>query len=1692
MAVSPVTVKYDGKAPWGEAVPFVSIDREPLFFGGKWGQVVNVTLNGQLAIGLNADCWECTTAGAPDGTYYMGVQNDPIECPSGISVPAPQDKCLQQSNWSMPYPKGLKILEDARDEIISTFSKTLKTFEFEDSETPPNKMSFSNTVVESVDFPESGYHALLEYVVRLKCYEHDYFLAQGIVDPLDEFSLTEGEDGSMTVAHNISARGVDFTINGATKNGLDNAIEWVNMRMGECNMSDAGTVTAWDGGTGAGKLYLVLLNQTEKINRLEGEYGITENFIAYLDEDNAVEGIKAVSKYSISIKQSLEQDFTVVDITGEIKGGKNTTLQELRDAVAKNDDFITPIGKKGLWEKAKEMSGLDGTPPCCTTTTTAAPIPRYASDEAGWPPPPTYWSGLLCQMRLSSSELVDDVWTCVGELQHFRLSGDAQISSNECWMMQPAVPGTSFGVVVVARKLDEQGQPEGGAICSCGMTQIMEPEDVSNIWEISSCHEDCQLCEDALPASGEPGTTTCCSAEFDWHEEYQEQKWETGVIVWLAMPLGSATGKCWKCISGALANTHWEINPDDADGPGGQGLGAWEECTCCATGVTNPCVDEKPTPMLHRIPTAYSLDENESEKIIKVKATFDTNPLFVDENGNETRHYFDHEIDLQIDEIKKTTKIKVSGSLEVRGLLTEKKHYLDDFLDGTDIMNFLWEKAMIQYELLMKVCFECTGVDPDTGGPIDYWVRADIGDTAAEAGILCATHPIYGGTLIDPNADPELCHELNTSAESISITRNPNQGTLQMSATFSDEDFLRIHKTGNIGENNKCWECHENILCCYPTEEWSEGGGWEIGDLVTYKAPGTSENLCYKVITEYANSESGHNPDWHTSLVGSNSGWEQCACCWSSTPGTTTTVDPAEDTAVSSDYIGPWVPTHQGWSCSSISSVFYFESTFNNWQPELFYRMRKTDINGTPLAGEAFICMPGAAPGVWTDLYSIQPAGQGQIANFIHNDPISGENLPLVYEHPDYFSSCGDCLNPNLGYGGVPLRWSSASHPYHHLAGSTTIPQGDYYWGSESDALAYCEAGGEDEVLSTGGYISVIENPEQICEEGTYDKASYSVNVKNPIDFVKANASGQRPNNNTQQNNFNGHWAIQNFGIKTRAKSSTKVDLTMRQDTSLLISEMEEVLRKQAEGLLISLNTSLLQNESYDVNKNISHKVSSADSINASLDRSYIPEESFCVDLPEPKGQKQCFNCVDEEGLIVGSEVYARELATAQQVCNQRWNSSTTTTAPGATTTSTTQDPASCCDHDFIWSEEYQGQAWIDGVVVTYAGRCWKCIDQLIANTYWETNPLDADGPGGQELGAWEECTCCSAGTTLIPDPLTAKPCKNCYNCLGEDGKIEDQVQAESLFDAQLKCDENAESTTEFTVATPCAMGTNTKCYNCMGLPPTGGLIYGPFNAVDDLSAQNICDKHANSPTEVEECTSETLTCYLCINQDTNASEGTVQASSDSHAQTLCELVFKDLFDESLPPLVIVPCENELKCWSCEQGSLSSCANSLEFPQGGHGTAGTSAINQQPIWQCFFGDPCDLSTGLEYPHSCPQCFLAGDTITIDYVNIDGQPLSYSTTVQSTNLSGIVFQQPFGSDPGDVIDADETLSLSLEMPVQENLCPDCGEIIIEAWTEDLALIQCGGVLGDIVNCETGQPTTTTTTTTTGGPIRQEEE
>ncbi|MAH51644.1 hypothetical protein CMI37_37855 [Candidatus Pacearchaeota archaeon] len=1040
MPVSPVSIKYDGKAPWGEAVPYIQIDRQPLFFGGKWGQVMNVTLNGQISLGLNAQCWLCNPGGqyilAPDAPTAL-IFCQAVDVANNAAAPEPdQTNCLNGGNWGnvSNYPVGVKILETARDGIIDVFRKNLKTFEFEDSETPPNKMSFPNTVVESIEFPESGYHGFLDFAIRLRCYEQDFFIAQGIVDPTDEFQLTEGEDGSMSVTHTVSARGVDFTQGasatnpGQLENGLDNAITWVNSRLGEGNMSDEGAVKAWDCGTGVGKLYLVLLNQNEKINRMEGQYSITETFIAYLDEDSAVEGLKAVSKYSVEMSQSLNDDFRNVTINGTIKGGKNTTMGELRAAVIKNDAYdmsvIPPApvaGKKGLYEKAKEISGMDGS-----------------------------------------------------DVEH---------------------------------------------------------------------------------------------------------------------------------------------------------------------------------PLLQRIPVSYSLDESIEEKQINVKAKFDTNPLFVDENGDESRHYFDYTVEVSTDEITQISKISIKGTLKVRGLITERKCYIQDFLDNTDLMDFLAKKAKAEYDVIMKVCHKCSGQDPNSDPPNEvttFYAKAQPYQSGQEA---CAHwSPYQNATAVGDPAS--LCWKLNECAESLSVTRNESSGQLNLAATFNDSDFLNVFGSGAA---DVCWECVDD---------------------------------------------------------------------------------------------------------------------------------------GTP--------------------------------------------------------------------------------------------QAVYISGTAASAKSYCEG----EFPYPEGDITVVEVSEGFCggtdnPTGCYDKASYNVLVNNPVNFVKVNASGQKEN---EENSYNGHWAIQKFGIQTRAKSTTKVNLTMRQDALVIDAAMENELRIKANEIQEILNAALKQEGTaldyegnpqvaalgtpdgpYDINKNVSHRESAAQSISVSLERSYIPEDdaSFCVEIPEPEKQKACWDCLTAAGVTRG-EVYAYQ----------------------------TDEEA---ENGTIPEEAYE-----------------KC-DQLATDLGLVVTTTTAAPSGG---GATTTTTAPAAGETHV---LTPSPCKNCYTCYGSSLVELGDVQAVDITAASTAC-MNEHGAADHVY--PCEYILEKKCYNCVA--DDGTVVVPDFDALTPEDAQQVCE-NSGEESVAEECPSPPADCYACMNMGEDPPTGYtyVYAASEEQATNECteegSTAGISLFD-----IAVVPCGEtaDLKCWKCEDESI--------------------------------------------------------------------------------------------------------------------------------------------------------------------------
>lgn len=952
-----VTVFYDGKTPWGEAVPYVQLQREPIFYGGKWGQVANISLIGQVS--------------------QWSYDNSKTMQNAGLWNP------------TLTYPTGLQNLENVRDDIIDAFSNNLRSFEFID--TSGNGMEFDNAIVEEIDFPSSGYWGTLDFRITLKCYEVDYFKAQGIMDAVDEFQTTENENGTMTVSHRISARGFAYTDrNGVIQHGLSNAIAWVDSRKGANFRSTQGIDIAWWGGTlsplgpAAGpQINLKLMSQDEKINRLQGTYEVSETFMAYLDQDNNVTTRTFGRKFTVDINESLDADFNVVTISGEYLGGKDTSLSELRQGFVGDNPAGNPAlaaePEKMLYEKARDLSGFDG------------------------------------------------------------------------------------GLIAAVGAVDGAGNP--------------------------------------IPGAG----------------------------------------------------TH--------------------------------------RPLLYSIPLGFSLEENETEKSLKIKATFDTNSLF----GN-SRYFFNHKVNVQMEELTNVTKVTVDGTLEVRGLSAEKQFYLEKFLENRDVMDFLWQAANEQHGLVGKTCWECKGGIDHDGNAIDHWIRTDIGGDWADAAIACATHP-YGGAP-DANATPDRCHELNRSASSISMVKNEVNNTLQLSASFDDEDTLEI-KMQNP-DDGTCFEC--------------------------------------------------------------------------------------------------------------------------------FY-----------------------------------PDGTSKIIKAV-----------------DQAAADAECLLVTGGQG---------------------------YQGAFAAVLP-CSIG----KIPTGK---------------DYGKAAFNVDVKSPIDYVKANASAQR--------DYNGHWAVQRFGIKTRERSNIKVDLEFREDAGVPGDYLEDTLRAQSKEIQDTLNGMLDQNYAgppggpvpspvYDVSESVRHRVTKGDKLTHTLERSYQPDEAnaICVDIDPIGDQKDCFMCADSAGSVVRS--------------------------------------ASLGDKVYV----YPSSGYQSGVGYQYSQttEAQALCDQMIGTE-------DTDGNN-------------------IVGPLTVMSCSKCWQCWDVDGIMLSQVTADSEPEADGKCPNNTHAVIE------CDLSVSVDCYECWGGPEYDTKTYGPFQTILPETARQICTGYqglpANSPDVIAEtCAPLTLACWECFYLGTDF--GWVFAEKEEDALIECAAV---------------------------------------------------------------------------------------------------------------------------------------------------------------------------------------------------------
>ena len=210
-------------------------------------------------------------------------------------------------------------LKLAQDNLIKIFNKDFQTFEIIENGSGIFKADF--TTVQSISFPSNSYGgAILDYTVNLNCYKENLFSGSyGVLDPIDEWSYEESPDYTVSLTHNVSAKG--FNTSSTSANGLINARNFVNSRTGN-NSSIAPAFISPRQGT----LAFCLKSIREKIDRFNGIYSINESYVA-----DSYYGTNGLLRYSTNFDCNSVQGIAKIDIEGSIEGcGRSVTMDSIR------------------------------------------------------------------------------------------------------------------------------------------------------------------------------------------------------------------------------------------------------------------------------------------------------------------------------------------------------------------------------------------------------------------------------------------------------------------------------------------------------------------------------------------------------------------------------------------------------------------------------------------------------------------------------------------------------------------------------------------------------------------------------------------------------------------------------------------------------------------------------------------------------------------------------------------------------------------------------------------------------------------------------------------------------------------------------------------------------------------------------------------------------------------------------------------------------------------------------------------------------------------------------------------------------------------------------------------------------------------------------------------------------------------
>ncbi len=287
--------------------------------------------------------------------FYNGV-----DIVSGLGVVSAIGKQLTPVNfterWALKHEiaivgqltgicaSGMSGVVDRVNNFVVKFAQDFQTLQIYQDNTILE--SFPYVKVSNIVFPANRYLKNLPFQVNLEVYPSGYFSGTfGVLDPKEEISFQEGDNGIVSVTHITSARGLQTS--DTVRNSLNNAKSWVQARSG------------WQGAVlpaFATGLYFSPCLQTvaESLDRFNNTYEVKETYSNDIYQSGA-----GILRYVTEYNSGIENGISSMALRGTLNGCKDAPISVLRSRYAGFNAFNEALNQ---YKKITNLTDLNSIP----------------------------------------------------------------------------------------------------------------------------------------------------------------------------------------------------------------------------------------------------------------------------------------------------------------------------------------------------------------------------------------------------------------------------------------------------------------------------------------------------------------------------------------------------------------------------------------------------------------------------------------------------------------------------------------------------------------------------------------------------------------------------------------------------------------------------------------------------------------------------------------------------------------------------------------------------------------------------------------------------------------------------------------------------------------------------------------------------------------------------------------------------------------------------------------------------------------------------------------------------------------------------------------------------------------------------------------------------------------------------------